>query len=188
MARALSRGLVAALALAALAWPVPTYGDEARPWYAPDHTKLQLAGNVGFLSPGLGWAWAGRLEGDVFFGWVPEPLGGTDILSLTGKLTWAPWSIESLPWSFRPLTAALQLTYTFGDQYFVIPPYPFTPTALRSGLALGAEVARRLARRSLGVYVELVALDLGLAYWLGNRDALGPADVFSVAVGVRLAF
>lgn len=185
---ALARGVALAVALAAAALPAPAPGDEGRPWYAPDHAKLQLAGNIGFLSPGVGYAWGRRLEGDLFFGWVPEAVGGTDIFSVTGKLTWAPWSIEPRPWSIRPITAALQLTYTFGDQYFVIPDYPFPPTALRAGIALGAEVRRPLGRRSLGIYFELVALDMGLVYWLSNRDALGPTDVFSVAVGARLAF
>ncbi len=82
----------------------------------------------------------------------------------------------------------MQLTYTFGDRYFVLPREGFVPTALRSGLALGAEVGRRVGRRSLGIYVEVVALDLGLAHWLGNTGALGPTDVFSVAIGTRLAF
>jgi hypothetical protein len=128
MAAALARTAVAAVALAALAAPAGAAGERGRPWYAPDHTKLQLAGNIGFLSPGLGYAWGRRLEGDVFFGWVPEAIGGTDILSVTGKLTWAPWSVESRPWSFRPFTAALQLTYTFDDQYELLRPY-FIPTA-----------------------------------------------------------
>jgi hypothetical protein len=187
VAAALARAAVAATVLAVLAAPAGAPGEGGRPWYAPDHGKLQLAGNIGFLSPGLGYAWGRRLEGDVFFGWVPEAIGGTDIFSVSGKLTWTPWSIDSRPWAFRPLTAALQLTYTFGDQYELFRPY-FIPTALRSALALGADVSRQLGKRTVAIYGELVALDMGLIYWLSDSEALGPEDVFSVAVGVRIDF
>jgi hypothetical protein len=40
----------------------------------------------------------------------------------------------------------------------------------------------------VGIYAELVALDMGLVYWLSDSEALGPEDVFSLAVGVRLDF
>jgi hypothetical protein len=33
-----------------------------------------------------------------------------------------------------------------------------------------------------------VALDVPLVFWLENRDALGPEDVFSLALGARLEF
>ncbi len=185
MSRApLARAAVAGVVAATLFAP-PRAALGARSWYVPDHAKLQLAGNVGFLSPGVGYAWARRLEGDLFFGWVPEALGG-DIFSLTGKLVFSPWEIAVQRWRVRPFTAAVQLTYTFGDPYFVIPPEPFVPTALRAGLAFGAGVTRSWRGRGVGFYAELVALDLGLAYWLSNSDTLGPLDVFSLALGVRL--
>lgn len=159
-----------------------------RPWYVPDHGKLQLAGNVGFLSPGAGWALGRRVDIDVLVGWVPEAIGGTDILSITGKVTWAPGAIDAGRWRVHPFTAALQVTYTFGDQYFVVPRFTFTPTALRSGIGLGAAASRPVGARRAGVYAELVALDVPLVYWLSNRDALGPEDVFSLALGARLEF
>lgn len=176
----------AALALA-LAAPDAASPDDRRPWYAPHHAKLQLAGNVGFLSPGVGYAWERRLELDVLLGWVPEAIGGVDdIFSVTGKLTYAPWSVERRPWTFRPFTAGFQVTYTFGDQYFVIPPFSFTPTALRAGIALGTEASREIGGRRVGLFAELVALDLGLVYWMSNPDAFGPTDAFSLALGVRI--
>lgn len=181
-----ARAAIAAVALAAMA--TPGRGTAAGPWYEPDHVKLQLAGDIGFVSPGIGYALARRFDGDVFFGWVPEAIGGTDIFSVTGKLTWAPWSVQSGQWSFRPFTAAFQVTYTFGDQYFVIPPEPFIPTALRGGFAFGSELGLRARTRTVAVYAEAVVLDLGLAYWVTNPETLGPTDVFSLAFGVRLAF
>jgi hypothetical protein len=166
----------------------PARAEPGRAWYVPDHAKLQLAGNVGFLSPGVGWALGRRAEADLLFGWVPEAVGGTDIFAFTGKVTWAPWSVQAGSWRIRPATAGLQVTYTFGDQYFVVPPFTFTPTALRAGLALGAGASRSVRGRELGLYAELVALDLGLSYALSNRRALDLWDAFSLALGARVTF
>jgi hypothetical protein len=159
---------------------------EDRPWYAPDHASLQLAGNVGFLSPGLGWDLGRPLALDVLLGWVPEALGGTDIFSLSAKLTWAPWSVDAGPWRWRPFTTSLQATYTFGDQYFVVPRFPFTPTAIRTGVGFGGAGSHAAGGRRVWLYGELVALDVPLVLWLTNREALGPQDVFSLAIGARL--
>jgi hypothetical protein len=187
---------LAALALAA-AVEARAGAEPGRAWYLPDQAKLQLAGNIGFLSPGLGYAWADRrVEADLFFGWVPRAIGGEDITSFTGKLTWQPWEVQlHRRWFLRPVAAALQVTYTLGDEYFVTlpsryrPHYYDFPSALRAGVAFGGSLGRkgRGAVREVGLYAELVALDAMLFLWLRNREALGPADVFSLAVGLRLA-
>jgi hypothetical protein len=181
-------GWGAAVLVALLLAGAPARAESGRAWYVPDHAKLQLAGNVGFLSPGVGYAIGRRLEGDVFFGWVPEAVGGDDIFSLTGKITWAPWALQAGAWRIRPGTLAFQVTYTFGDEYFVIPDFAFTPTALRAGFALGAAASRPVRGHDVGLYAELVALDLGLAYALSDSRALDPWDAFSLALGARVRF
>jgi hypothetical protein len=189
------RAAVALVALAAAAEAGAV--EDRRPWYAPDQLKLQFAGNVGFLSPGVGYAWAGRrVEADLFFGWVPRAVGGEDIVSFTAKLTWLPWEVDlGRRWFLRPLSTGLQLTYTLGDEYFVTlpskygPGYYDHPTALRAGVAFGGALGRKGsgAIRELSVYAELVALDLMLVAWARNRETIGPTDVFSLAIGLRFA-
>lgn len=168
------------------------------PWYVPDHVKLQLAGQIGFLSPGLGVDLAsGKLHLDLFLGWVPESVGGKDILSVTGKLGYAPWRLRVAPrWHVVPLTAAVQATYTFGSQYFVEAPehYPSgyyeMPTALDLGVSLGGAVLRqqRGSDREVGVYYEIVALGKMLMLWRENPDVLDASDVLSMALGAMLRF
>jgi hypothetical protein len=184
------------LAAAAVAWLLATGTARAadRPWYAPDQAKLQLAGSIGFLSPGVGWGWLDRrLEADLFFGWVPPPLGGEHIFSLTSKLTLRPFRVTWGAWELRPVTAALQLTYTFGDDYWVLLPddypdgYYVLPTALRSGLAIGTDVGRPLwGFERVGAYAELVVIDTALKLWADNRRALDLTDVVTLALGVRV--
>jgi hypothetical protein len=194
---ATGRGLLVLL----LAWDVALpRGAEARveqPWYVPDQSKLQLAGWMGFISPGVGYSWFGRrLETDLFFGWVPPPLGGEHIVSLTGKVTWLPVRLGSAQGlTANLLTLSAQVTYTFGSEYWVFEPsgryptpdyYPL-PTALRAAAGVGGDVGRPVGSlERVSVYYELVALDLMLGYWIGNPAALGPSDVFSLAVGLRV--
>jgi hypothetical protein len=145
----------------------------------------------------VGYAWGRRLEADLFFGWVPPPIGGENIFSFTGKLTWLPWEVALRPrWHARPVTASLQLTYTLGHEYYLFLPdryparyYDFA-TALRFGFGVGGTVGRRGRgfAREVGGYWELVALDTMLLNWSRNRRALGPEDVFSLALGLRVAF
>lgn len=195
-AHAPRRALPLLLALAALVAAPRTAA--AAPWYAPDHSKVQLAGWMGFVSPGAGYAWFGRrLEADLFFGWVPPPLGGEHIVSLTSKVTWLPIRLgDANRLTVHPFTLSAQMTYTFGSEYWVFEPsgryptpdyYPL-PTALRAGIGVGGDVGRPLwGLERASIYYEVVALDVMLGHWIGNPRALGPADVVSLALGLRLA-
>jgi hypothetical protein len=198
-----TRYIRAALAALALSGAAPAAaaaaregdGEERRAWYLPDHLKVQLAGNVGFLSPGLGYAFLdGLLESDLFLGWVPRAVGGTDVLSVTAKLTARPFTVDLREIEWRPLALAAQLTYTFGDQYFVRPPSRFPgdyydfPTAIRTGIAVGTAADVAVGTHRVGAYVELVAMDVMLKAWAENGRTLGPRDVFSVAVGLRTGY
>lgn len=163
----------------------------------PDHLTLQLAGEIGFISPGIGYRLAGgKVHLDALFGWVPASIGGDDIYALTGKVTFAPWTLPlGERWRLDPIHAAVQGTHTFGSQYFTKPPsryprgYYDLPTAWYSGVALGAGVAHRDVRgRELGVYVELVALTMQLRDWWRNQRVIDLSDVVSVAIGAQVAF
>jgi hypothetical protein len=166
-----------------------------RAWYVPDQAKLQLAGAIGFLAPGAGYAFLDRrVELDLFLGYAPGSLAGVELWSLTGKVTWFPWSVAlGRGWSARPLSFAAQLTYTFGDRFFVFLPerygpeyYPL-PTALRAGLALGTAIGRPAGRlEHLGAYAEVVAVDLPLGYLVSNLGTVRASEVLSIALGVRL--
>jgi hypothetical protein len=173
-------------------------GDGIRSWYVPDHAKVQFAGEMGLVSPGVGYELLGhRLQSDLFFGWVPASIGGDDVFSATAKLTLVPWRIQAgHRWRVHPLSVSTQLTYTFGSQYFLTPPgryprgYYDVPTALHTAVGVGGCVVRPLRSKSreLGVYYELVAANAMILRWLENRAALSLVDIVSVAVGARLRF
>jgi hypothetical protein len=186
--------LVAVLAAGALPARARALFDEG--WYLPDQSKVQLAGWIGFVSPGVGYSWFDRrLEADLFFGWVPPPLGGEHITSFTSKVTWLPLRLAPADRvTVHPLTLSAQLTYTLGREYWIFEPskyptenyYPL-PSALRGGFGVGGDVGRRMwGFDRVSLYYELVAIDVMLAFWIGNRHAVSPQDVFSFALGLRL--
>jgi len=195
--RPLSVAIVLGFALLAPGRIAAAAADEERrrAWYLPDQAKLQLAGAIGFLSPGAGYAFAGRkLEVDVFLGYAPEALAGVDLWSVTGKLTWLPWRVRlGGEWTARPLSLAVQVTHTFGDRFFLQLPerygpgyYPL-PTSLRGSVALGTALGRPAwGFDHLGVYAEVVAVDIPFAYLISNLGTVHATEVLSVALGLRL--
>lgn len=118
------------------------------------------------------------------------------VYAITGKVTWRPWALElGRDLELRPITGALQLTYTFGSDYFVKEPsrYPSgyyeIATAIHSGVAFGSALSWRTRNESrVGVYYELVALDMMLNAWIRNRSSISLDDVFSFAIGASLEF
>lgn len=186
----------AAAALLALALGSPAAAGPSRAWWVPDHVKAQTAGNLGLAVVGFGYAWHGhRLETDLLVGWAPPSIAGEHLWPVSGKLIFQPFRITRGRLLLRPLSASVQLTYTPGDEYFIVQPrrYPSgyydVPTALRAGVALGGGLSRRVRGTfsEVGVYWELVALDVAIVDWVRNPRTIGPGEVFSFAIGARLA-
>lgn len=126
---------------------------------------------------------------------MPPALGGVEVISISGKVTWAPLGVDlGARWLLRPLTVLFQVTYSVGEHFFTEPPsrfpgdyYDFS-TAVRSGIGVGGALVRRNGGhlREVGVYWELVALDVMAVAWYRNQGALGPGDVLSLALGLRV--
>lgn len=59
---------------------------KSRKWYSPDYFKLQYAGNIGFLSIGLGYNWwREKAQSTFIYGYVPEHKGNTTIHTFSIK-------------------------------------------------------------------------------------------------------
>ena len=163
----------------------------------PDHVKVQYAGGIGFTSVGLGYQSRNdRLEGDFYYGYVPKSVGGVYIHTVSSKLTWHPIkkiALKSV--EFRPLSAGVTLSYTFGKQYFLFWPenYPYTyydfPTALHTGVFIGGRVDKPFkSGRRVGLYYELGSNDREITSFIQNGRSLRLTDILNLALGIRTSF
>lgn len=166
-----------------------------RPKFLPDHLKVQFAGGIGFLSVGAGYSnKKDKLEGDLWYGYVPESVGGVEIHSASVKVTWHP--VKKAEWrsyEMRPLSVGLLVSYTFGKQYFLFSPknYPYSyynfPTALHGGGFIGGRIDKKLkGGKKLGIYYELGTNDRELVSYASNPGALSPLDIVNLAIGAKL--
>lgn len=188
------------LALALLGLPLSARAEPARealPWYVPDHASLQLAGSIGLLSGGPGWAFLDEaVEAGLLLGWAPPLVAGEDFLTLTLKGQWLPFRVDWRGWTVRPLSVGVLFSYTFGEAYFVRLPdrypdgYYWFRTGLRPALLLGGGMGRpvpALGLKHLEGYFELVATDYRLVHFLQD-PATVETGLFSLALGAKLRF
>lgn len=176
---------------------LPTLALGQTKWYTPDHTKLQFAGNIGFLSMGIGYLHGKeKLETDIMLGFVPKSIGGDHIISLTGKLTYFPWQIHmNENFTLYPLSVGPYLSYSFGSQFDTLLPNEYPPgyywwaTSLRLGAFAGGKLQWRLPGndRHLAFYYEIGTYDLELISYIQNTEYLQIEDIFSMALGVKLS-
>jgi hypothetical protein len=165
--------------------------------FLPEYVKVQFAGGIGFLSVGTGYNnKKEKLEGDLWYGYVPQSVGGVEIHSLSAKVTWHP--VKKKEWrsyELRPLSLGALASYTFGKQYFLFSPknYPYSyynfPTALHGGVFIGGRLDRKLSSgKKLGIYYELGTNDRELVSYGTNLDAISPLDILNLAIGAKLTF
>lgn len=172
---------------------------KGRHWAIPHHVKAQFAGGIGFVSIGAGYAnKKGKLEGDLFYGYVPKSLGGVPIHATTAKFAW--WPIKPIPVgkaAIKPLAAGLLVNYTFGKQYFAFSPryYPFSyydhPTALHAGMFIGSQLQTKEKAHGIkqwALYYELLTYDVELVSYFGNTGSLKPGDILTLGIGVKAIF
>lgn len=174
--------------------------ENVEKWYRPDHVKLQFAGAIGFISPGIGIAYAkDKIETDLFFGYLPKQIGGEHIIMLTLKNTYIPFSLhpKHSQLTIHPLTIGGFFNYTFGNQYETFWPdhypqgYYWWDSAIRLGIFLGGDVdipIKNNTFNSVSAYYELGTNDLYLISYFQNLKYFKPYDILNLAIGVKMSF
>jgi len=159
----------------------------------PDHIKLQYAGGIGFLSIGAGYSnKKDKLEGDLFYGYLPRSIGGVRINSLSGKFTWIPYHLlVRNKYKLEPLMMGLLINYNFGRQYFGFDPdkYPYRyysfPTAINTAIFAGSGFDLNKPGR-LSFYYEVLCFDRDLLSLVDNPKSLNISDVLTLSFGVKI--
>jgi hypothetical protein len=169
-------------------------------WYIPDLAKLQVAGYLGTVGVGLGYAaFDDVLNVSLYYGFTPASVAGHPVH--TSKLAFdvRPFELRAGDVRFVPAYVGGGLLYAFGGEFFTRLParyrridsryYP--PTAIHWLLQAGVEVdyvPRRGPFERHGLYYEVVALDSYAFSYFENPERLRLVDVFSSSIGYRLAF
>lgn len=168
----------------------PAQSEKHRAGIIPHHAKIQYAGSIGFISVGAGYEFAKKkLQGDFFYGYVPEKIGGIKIQSITTKLTWIPVSRLLNDIKLDMLTAGILVNYTFGRQYhlFSRTRYSFVyygfPTAAHLALFAGGGITKN----KLGLYYEVGTTDRDLISFVNNPKAINFYEIINIGIGARIS-
>lgn len=169
-------------------------------WTDRLYLKVQYAGAIGFISPGIGFSHArNKIETDLFPGFLPKGIGGEDIVMLTLKNTYFPFKkeLKRSDLIIYPISIGGYLNYTFGNQYETFWPdyypqgYYWWDSSLRLGFFLGGKIAKPLADnpfKEVSAYYEVGFNDLYLISYVQNTKYLKPYDILNLALGVKFAF
>jgi len=164
----------------------------------PDHIKVQYAGGLGFISIGAGYSnKKQKLEGDLYYGYLPKSIGGVSIHSISAKVTWMPiHSVSIKKYQLEPLMTGLIVNYSFGKQYssFDPPYYPYRyysfPTTIHSALFLGSRIGYNFPEQSyvkrISVYYEILSFDREIISLVSNTKSLQLADIFTLSLGIKI--
>ncbi len=166
--------------------------------HAAYHLKGQFAGDIGFLSAGIGRSFfEERLETDIFFGYLPESIGGVQVVTTAIKASYVPFSpVKTAVMEWQALKTGWQLSYTFGKDYFAKEPrdrYPKSyygfSTALHLYFFLGGQVdfGRVHKTKRFGFYYEAGATGEYIISYVSNPDYLSLNKIFNLALGIRYA-
>ncbi|WP_210462705.1 hypothetical protein [Rufibacter roseolus] len=186
------------LGLGLFLWAFPGQGQTPEKELSPFYLKTQFAGDIGLVSVGVGRQSLNRkLETDVSFGYLPKKVGGDHLLTIAVKSSWLatkPIKIEKVDW--YPVTTGMQLSYTFGDEYFAserfLSRYPNSyyrfSTALHLYFFVGGQVnltrVEKLNRFS--GYYEMGTMGEYLISYVQNPRYLNPAKIFHLALGAKM--
>jgi hypothetical protein len=155
----------------------------------PHHAQLQFAGNIGFVSAGIGYATKNeKLQADLYYGYLPKGIGGTTIHSITGK-----FSASLIDKSYRKsdvsfLNLGFLVNYAFGNQYFLFSPanYPYNyyrfPTAAFVGLVVGGAYKKG----NYNFYYEVVGADRDMISFVNNPSSVKFTEIWSFGAGVKM--
>ncbi|RDC63918.1 hypothetical protein [Adhaeribacter pallidiroseus] len=173
-----------------------------RKWYIPNQATLQFAGNIGFVSAGLGYSLRqDKINLDFLYGFTPGFEAQTSIHTLTGKFTYTAWNKQyTSGYNWEILQFGSSISYSFGPQFYTALPkhypdgYYFWTTSFRlvpfMSTALGKTTSGKLAEtgiKRVKAYLEVGTHDLAVLSIVTNK-ALNPWDIVSFAVGSKFMF
>lgn len=167
----------------------------------PTQFIMQYAGNMGFMSIGIGWDYGKhkQWETNLMFGYLPKISSHRGKLTMTLKENYLPWSMYlKQGWMLEPLSCGLYINTVFGSEFWDNQPsrYPdkyYEPlnTKIRLNVFLGQRITKiipankRKFLKSISAFYEVSACDLYLRLlFMEKKVTLG--DILCLSVGVKM--
>ncbi len=174
----------------------------ARKWYLPDYTKLHYAGEIGFISVGVGKEFFKKKNGelDIFLGYLPESIGGDNIVTAAFKFHYFPWKKEIFKqrYELEPLTLGAIGYHALGEHLNRLSNKDLYPdgyywwtTGFRFGPIIGSRISKEFENgklEKLWLYYELGTNDLFIYSWGQNRTLVPLRSIFNFSFGLKATF
>lgn len=171
--------------------------EEKEKWYKPDCFKIQHAGNIGFMSLGLGYTWwKNKAQADFIYGFVPKHKGNATIHTFTNKHTFLIYTFNIYnKYNISP-TLGFSASFEPGENsYMRIPEkYPegyYSPNSfyacLNAGLKTNFQFKEERYFSSIDIFCEVNTLADYVYYNLKAQEDWDD-DILSLAAGINVFF
>lgn len=179
------------------AWEIIEDKEGTKNWYLPGYYSIQYAGNIGFISLGLGYDWwREKAQSAFLYGYVPKSKGNATIHTFTIKNTFRLYQIEiAEKYNLSPILGFSISLEPGENSYMRVPEkYPdgyYGPNSFYACINLGLKSTFKLKPdrhfSAIGVYVEFNTLADYIYYnILAKEDRSN--NIGSLALGVNVFF
>lgn len=168
----------------------------------PNLFFLQYAGNIGFISTGIGWDYGKheQWETHLLFGYLPSSVISRDMVTMTLRESFIPWEVKcGHLLTLNPILANLSFNTIFDTEFWITEKerypgdyYRFS-SKVRAQMGIGGRLnlhftdyQRRLTDR-ISIYYELSTYDLALISVLPNKT-LHFRDTLALGLGIQYKF
>ena len=166
-------------------------------WYIPEYSKVQFAGNIGFMSVGLGYEWWNKkAQTDVMYGYVSENKGNASIHTFTLKNSFRLYHFNIIDrYNLSPIMG-FSLSFEPGQNGYMRVPdrYPdgyYSPNSFYACLNLGMKSKFKFNEKShfsaLELYTEINSLANYIYYNIAAKEDKS-LNVLSMAIGINVFF
>lgn len=168
----------------------------------PNLYLAQFAGNIGFLSAGIGWDYGrnDRWETHLLLGYVPEMVMSEGMFTSTIRQTLSPWQIECNGLlTITPAVFSFSINTVFNNEFWFTESerypgdyYRFS-SKLRAQIGIGGRVNlhftnfRRKVTDRISLYYDLSTYDLALISYVPNRS-IHFTDILALGIGIEYRF
>ncbi len=167
----------------------------------PNISIVQYAGNIGFVSAGLGWDYGkhDRWETHLMLGFLPKMVMNDDMLTLTIRESICPWEVKfNDRFSCNPATFSLALNTVFNNEFWYKETerypgdyYRFS-SKMRIQLSIGGQINfmlkdNKMMTDRLTFYYDVSSFDLAIISYIPNKR-LEFKDILALGIGLKYKF